>query len=114
MAAQAQEAETQMSDEDQLEQRVDRLEGKLDRILSMLTSSGSKPDDKPASKPEYVSASEQQASVAEQVRAELARADREKSEAAEKESVGQRLARLEEKTPEPPQPRRQRITWGAR
>ena len=60
-------------------------------------------------------------SVEEQVRSELARAKAEQdaaaaadAKAAEQETLGQRVAKLEEKTPEPPQPRRQRVMWGNR
>lgn len=107
---------------DSLAERQSRTESKLDEILGMLTG-GARPrgqsqrreadgDDSEAGRP---------GSVAEQVRAELARARaQEKADAdaaakqTETETLKQRLAKLEEKAPEPPQPFRQRLMWGSR
>ncbi len=60
-------------------------------------------------------------SVEEQVRMELERKDKEAAdkaakdgEKAERETLAQRLAKLEEAPPVQPQPRRQRVMWGKR
>lgn len=54
--------------------------------------------------------------IEEKVREELARRDREaalKSAQDEAQSLGQRVARLEEKPPEPPERRSTRVMWGS-
>ena len=109
------------SGEAALEQRVDRLEtgqsqvlAKLDQILGLRGKDGQGDDGEtaPGGRP---------VDVAEQVRLELARAEQEKADAekaaaekAEHETLRQRLAKLTEVTPAPPQPRRQRAMWGRR
>lgn len=102
---------------DNLEHRADTTDSKLDQILSLLTGGG-KPEEgeQPGGRP---------GSVEEQVRAELERAKAEEAEAkakadgdaakdAERETLAQRLAKLEEAPPKQPQPRRQRVMWGPR
>jgi len=108
------------SGEAALEQRVERLEtgqsqvlAKLDQLLGLRGKGGQGDDGEtaPGGRPD----------VAEQVRLELARAEQEKAAAAkaeaekqEHETLRQRLAKLTEVTPAPPQPRRQRAMWGRR
>jgi hypothetical protein len=112
-----------VSDDDEggLDARVDRLEtgqsqivARLDQLIGGKSSSAAGDDDPelPDGRP---------ADVAEQVRAELARAEHERAEQqaksdreAEHETMKQRLAKLTEVTPAPPQPRRQRAMWGKR
>lgn len=101
--------------------RISRLEDGQGKILArldqLLTGKTGKPEDgdgapAPNGRPEDMAA---------MVRAELARAEQEKSDAAkqaaekaEHETLKERVARLTEVTPAPPQPRRQRAMWGAR
>lgn len=106
-----------------LETRVGRLENghdqmtrKLDEILGII--SGEKPGD-PA--PPGPGPGGRPGSVAEQVRAELARAEQEHArqkaendQKTEQQTMAQRLAKLEEKKPEAPQPRRERLMFGKR
>jgi hypothetical protein len=94
------------------ETRMDRLERKLDQLLAGGQAKAQ------AHQAEHL---DRPTEVQEQVRMELERAEQEKSdkaardgEKAERETMAQRLARLEEQAPLPPQPRRQRIMWGAR
>jgi hypothetical protein len=91
--------------------RLDRLEAKLDQLLS---STHAKAEDHTGKRLDRPS------TIEEQVRAELERAEQERSAkaaadaaAAEQETLAQRLARLEEKPPEQPAPRRTRVMWGA-
>lgn len=103
-----------------IEQRVDRLESgqqslsdKLDEILSRLTGGGPAVSHDQAQQ-QTEDRLDRPSSVAEQVRAELARAAKEQNDVAERETIAQRLARLEETKPEPPQPRREKVMWGGR
>jgi hypothetical protein len=112
---------TEQEQIDRLEQRQERTEGKLDELIGLVKgvlpwqprqaqAQPSQQDDQPAGRPP---------TVEEQVRAELARgkaeadaaaqADTDKSEA---ETLRERVAKLEEKQPAPPQPRRERLMWG--
>jgi len=102
-----------------LEGRVEHVETALDRVVSkldeLLTGGHRKAEDHEASKLDRPTA------VEEQVRAELARAEQEKAakakaegEKTEKQTMAQRLAKLEEQPPVQPQPRRQRAMWGKR
>ena len=104
-----------------LEQRVERLEhgqqaqdSKLDQILAMLSGTKQPPVTHETAERQTEERLDRPSSVAEMVRAELARAKAETDEKSERETIGQRLAKLEEKQPEPPQPRRQRVMWGDR
>lgn len=105
-----------------IEQRLDRVETtqasqgeKLDELIGLVRKfTGGAPVTHEAAQQQTEEHLDRPSSVAEQVRAELARADKEKAEATEKETIGQRLAKLEERKPEPPQPRRERAMWGPR
>lgn len=102
-----------------LTDRVERLEtsqstilGKLDELLGRTHKAAAEHTEQRLDRP---------SSVEEQVRAELDRKDRERADAADKqaqakerETLAQRLAKLEEKPPQAPQPRRQRVMWGPR
>lgn len=96
---------------EQLSQRLDQQESKLDKILAMLGGSKA-PDPGEQTRPE---------SVEEQVRAELAKAEAERQKAAdadaeksERQTIRETLAKLTEKPPVQPQPRRQKLMWGGR
>lgn len=106
-----------MSDQEGLEDRVERLEGstgRIERMLEQLTSSSG-----PAhAKEEHL---DRPSTIEEMVRAELAakdaaaKAEADKaSEKSEREQIKEQLAKLTEQAPAQPQPRRQRIMWGAR
>lgn len=104
---------------DSLAERVDKHESKLDQILSMLSGGGRPASGKPAD--DSLTPAGRPPSIAEQVRAELARAKEEDKRQAdaeasktEAEQLRERLAKLEETKPDPPQPRRQRVMWGSR
>jgi len=97
---------------DSIAERQDRIETKLDQLLSGAHAKAEKHEEEHLDRP---------TTIAEQVRAELARAEEEKAaeqkaaeKEAEQETLAQRLARLEESPPVQPQPRRQRIMWGPR
>jgi len=102
-----------------LEDRVERLEGGQNRILSKL-------DELIGGVHQRAEAGTEQrlgrpSTVEEQVQAELARRDKEAAEkasrdeqASEVKTLRQRIAELAEKPPEQPQPRRQRVMWGGR
>lgn len=107
---------------DSLAERVDRQESMLDEILGMLKGGGHRaaPRAGEAGGDEGTTGG-RPSSVAEQVRAELARAKEEERRQADADAVKsetqqlrERLAKLEETKPEAPQPRRQRIMWGSR
>jgi hypothetical protein len=109
------------SDQDapDLEGRVEHLEtglskitGKLDELLTGGHRAAEQHEGDKLDRP---------TEVQEQVRAELERAKAEESaaakaegEKAEKQTMAQRLAKLEERPPVQPQPRRQRAMWGKR
>lgn len=106
---------------DSLAERQNRTESKLDEILAMLTRGGRSRhgDTSRGEAGDGDTETGRPSSIAEQVRAELARARREDKRAAEKakqqseiESLRERQNKLEEKPPKPPQPRRQRWMWG--
>ena len=112
--------------ESPLEQRVERLEAgqentnsRLDEVLALLRKvTGGAPATHEAAEQQTEQHLDRPSSVAEQVRAELARKEAQDAEAAEKKSVRDELAELRskmtEKQPEPPQPRRQKVMWGPR
>lgn len=105
-----------------LEDRVERLEtgqskilGKLDELLG----AGSKTHQ--AAEKHQAERLDRPSSIEEQVRMELARKEREAAEQAakdqeksERQTLAERLAKLEEAPPVQPQPRRQRVMWGKR
>lgn len=105
---------------ERLEQRQEQTDGKLDEILGLIKGGITRADgeDKGAGGP-----ADRPGSVAEQVRAELERARKEDADraaadaasaadAADRESTRARLAKLEERPPARPQPRRERVMWG--
>lgn len=115
----AAETQTDPPAETGLEDRVESLETGQSKILSkldeLLKGAHSKAEQHQADKLDRPS------SIEEQVRMELARKEREAAEATakdqaktERETLAQRLAKLEEKPPVQPQPRRQRLMWGPR
>lgn len=99
-------------------ERLDRLESKVDRLaglVSKLIPDGSHADAQERTERRL----DRPSTVEEQVRAELAkakadqeRAEQEQAASAERETVAQRLARLEEVKPEPPERRSTRVMWG--
>jgi len=105
--------------ESTLEDRVESLETGQSKILArldeLLTGAHRRAEQHEA---EHL---DRPTTVQEQVRMELerkeqearAKADRE-AEASQRETLAQRLARLEETPPVQPQPRRQRVMWGKR
>ena len=107
---------------DSLAQRQDKVEGKLDQVLAAIEKfTGGPPATHQQAERQAEERLDRPSSVAEQVRAELAKAvqDRASRQAAdddksEREQMRERLAKLEEKQPEPPQPRRQRVMFGPR
>jgi hypothetical protein len=118
-------AEAQVSEDAGLQGRVDRVEerldgqdSKLDQILSQLgqaLTGGRKAE------PEPKAEAGRPADIAEQVRQELERAKAEDAseraaaqEKSEAQELKDRVAKLTEKTPESPQPRRERVMWGKR
>jgi hypothetical protein len=108
----SEQAEHEHMDTAALGTRMDRLEEKLDQLLSGLHGKAEKREEAHLDRP---------TTVEEQVRAELKRAEEERAAAdaaaakeAETETIAQRLAKLEERPPVQPQPRRQRIMWGPR
>jgi hypothetical protein len=102
-----------MSDEPAaVEDRMDRLERKLDELLSAGHAKAASHEETKLGRP---------TEVQDMVRMELEKAQAEKDAAAEKDaekterqSIAQRLAALTEQRPEAPQPRRQRLMWGKR
>lgn len=109
-------AETDAPD---LTDRVERLETGQSSIIAkldeLLASGHAKAEQRTEAKLDRPS------TIEEQVRMELERKDREAKAAADKdaekterETIAQRLAKLEEQPPRPPQPRRQRVMWGKR
>jgi lipoate-protein ligase A len=105
-----------------LETKQDQTDGKLDELIDMVRRfTGGRPVTHGQAERDTEDRLDRPSSVAEQVRAELAKAradaDAEAAASADKsdrESMRERLARLEEKAPLPPQPRRQRVMWGNR
>ena len=94
------------------EDRLDRLEEKLDQLLSVSHGQAEQTTEQRLNRP---------STIQEQVRAELARAEAERQASAdadadksERESIREQLAKLQETPPAQPQPRRQRIMWGPR
>lgn len=103
---------------EQISARQDSLESKLDKLLEMV---GSRSPQHAAAEQHTERHLDRPSSVEEQVAAELARAKAEEKAAADKEAekseratLAERLAKLEEKAPAPPQPRRERAMWGRR
>ena len=97
---------------DSIATRQDRIESKLDQLLA----AGSKPAPGEGSTPEG-----RPATVEEQVRAELQRAEDERTAAAtqaakeeEHQTMAQRLAKLEEAPPVQPIRRATKAMWGGR
>jgi hypothetical protein len=97
------------------ETRLDRLERKLDELLA-----GENPGHATAQAHEERHL-DRPSSIEEQVRMELAKAEREQQAAAEKDAekserqqIKDNLAKMMEQKPAPPQPRRQRVMWGPR
>lgn len=113
-----------MTDEGEspLEQRVERLETGQQSILEKLDQLiGGKPATHQQAEQDMDKHLGRPNSVAEQVRAELARAEQEAAKnradedaKSQQETMAQRLAKLEEVKPDPPQPRRQVVMWGKR
>lgn len=101
------------------EDRMDRIEDKVDKLAAavskLIPGSHAEAEDRVESRLDRSS------TVEEQVRAELDKAKREQEAAAaadadkaERETVGQRLARLEEKPPQPPVRRATKLLgWGS-
>jgi hypothetical protein len=105
---------------DSLAERQNRVEGKLDQLLNMVTGGGKLVSHGQAQQ-DTEDRLDRPSSVAEQVRAELAKAEQDRAsrsaaedEKAEREQMKADLAALREKPPAPPQPRRQRVMWGSR
>jgi uncharacterized membrane protein YukC len=96
-------------------ERIDRIEAKLDDLLSKLGS-------RQQAETDERTRLDRPSTVEEQVRAELERAKREEAAAATAESeksqlqqMQEQLAKLHETPPDvPPPPRRTRVMWGAR
>jgi len=111
-----------IQDIDQLAGRVDSLSGKVDQILSVLGKfTGGPPVSRETAAQQTEDRLDRPSSVAEQVRAELAKAEQQRAsdqaaadDRSEREQIRARVAKLEETRPEPPQPRRQRVMWGPR
>jgi hypothetical protein len=108
-------AEDEDMDRQSEHERIDRIETKLDELLSKLGSSQQAEADERTRL-------DRPSTVEEQVRAELERAKQEEAAAASAESeksqlqqMQEQLAKLLETPPDvPPPPRRTRITWGGR
>jgi hypothetical protein len=114
-----------MTDDDTLEDRVERLEtgqgrlvSKIDEVLSLL-GTGSKAH--AAAQHHEEQRLDRPTTIEEQVRAELARKDAEAKSAAdadadksERQTIRDQLAKLTEAKPVAPQPKRQRFMWGPR
>src|SRR5262245_30054063 len=99
----------------ELATRVDDLAEKVDRLAEMVAKI--LPGSHAAAQSRTEAKLDQASSVEEQVRAELARAEAERqksqAETAEKDDVKSRLAKLEEKPPAQPTPRRTKLLgWG--
>ena len=111
-----------IQDIDQLAGRVDSLTGKVDQILEVLGKfTGGSPVSREAAQSQTEDRLDRPSSVAEQVRAELAKAETARAadqaaadDKSEREQMKADLAKLKETRPEPPQPRRQRVMWGPR
>jgi chromosome segregation ATPase len=108
-------AETEPSVDD-LAQRQDRIENKLDELLASLKAGGSTQAKAEEHQEEKLG---RPSTIAEQVQMELDARDKAKADKAEKdaekterESIKERLAKLTETPPARPQPRRQRVMWG--
>lgn len=101
---------------DRLEDGQNRIVSKLDQLLGIRSGKSGSMDDDGAERP-----GGRPASIEEQVRAELQRADDERAkqagaeaEKSEREQIKEQLAKLTEVKPAQPQPRRQRLMWGNR
>ena len=111
-----------MSEDAGLEDRVERLEsgqGRIERMLEQLVSNSGPAHDKAQAHEERHL--DRPSTVAEMVAAELkkarddeAKAAKEQGELSEREQIKAQLAKLSEQPPAQPQPRRQKIMWGAR
>jgi hypothetical protein len=100
------------------EARLDRMEDKLDAVIA--TVAGLVPSGHAEAQRREADKLDRPSQVAELVAAELSRrdkerADREQAEAekSERAQTGERLARLEEKPPAPPERRATRFMWGS-
>jgi hypothetical protein len=97
---------------DSIEEEQRRQGGLLERILASV--SGSAPAAPPAAQEATAARLGGPVDVREEVRQELARAEADRAREAEHESLRQTVARLSERTPEPPQRKVERVMWGAR
>ena len=108
------------------DERIDRLEAgqetlseKIDQILGIVSRRPGHQDGTASPSPQGPGG--RPASVEEQVRAELARADQERAsqvaadaEKSDRETIKEQLAKLQEAAPQPPQRRSERVMWGPR
>lgn len=100
-----------------LEQHQESTDSKLDELLDLIR--GKNPDDPaPADPPAHETRDQRSVTIAEYVRAELDRRQKDADDKQEKQTMRQQLAEvqaaLREKPPQPPQPRRQKAMWGDR
>lgn len=103
---------------DKIESEQERQGSALERIehaLARLVPTGSQPDAQQRTEERL----DRPSSVEEQVRAELAKRDRQAAEQSaadeaktERESIREQLAKLQEKPPAPPVSRATRLMWG--
>jgi hypothetical protein len=101
-----------VADDIDTETRLDRLERKLDELLAAGHTTAERHEEQHLDRP---------TSVQEMVQAELRKADSERAAQAEKDAakseqqtIREQIAALTEAKPVAPQPRRQKLMWGAR
>ena len=95
-----------------VEEEQRRQSGMLERILASV--SGTAPAAPQAAQDATAARLGGPVDVKEEVRQELARAQADQAREQEHESLKETVARLSERTPEPPQRKIEKVMWGAR
>lgn len=101
-----------------LETGQSRISAKIDELLGIVAGKGKLHEAAEQHEEQHLG---RPTTIEEQVRAELAKAERDKAaadaaegEKSERATIREQLAKLTEAKPQPPQPRRERAMWGKR